>query len=108
MTYEEVIEKIRSTTKVSVVSVKDIQHGKSITLSNGSIINCFNTGKHNVQGRNTDETKAILGETAKLGNRKYLLFTVMMILHVHSLKHCFAAGILSRLFLISRLQGDKP
>lgn len=70
MTYEEVIEKIRSTTKVSVVSVKDIQHGKSITLSNGSIINCFNTGKHNVQGRNTDETKAILGETAKLGNRK--------------------------------------
>ena len=66
MTYEEVIEKIRSTTKVSVVSVKDIQHGKSITLSNGSIINCFNTGKHNVQGRNTDETKAILGETAKL------------------------------------------
>ena len=65
MTYEEVIEKIRSTTKVSVVSVKDIQHGKSITLSNGSIINCFNTGKHNVQGRNTDETKAILGETAK-------------------------------------------
>ena len=66
MTYEEVIEKIRSTTKVSVVSVKDIQHGKSITLSNGSIINCFNTGKHNVQGRNTDETKAILGETTQL------------------------------------------
>ncbi len=32
MTYEEVIEKIRSTTKVSVVSVKDIQARKKYNV----------------------------------------------------------------------------
>ena len=70
MTYEEVIQTIKANPKVSVLSEKDIQHGKSITLSNGSIINCFNTGKHNVQGKNQDETKLILEGTAKSGNRK--------------------------------------
>lgn len=70
MTYEEVIKQIKLTARVSVISEKEIQHGKSITLSNGSIINCFNTGNHNIQGKNTDETKNILCEGAKFGNRK--------------------------------------
>lgn len=70
MTYEEVVERIKASSKVSILSEKEIQHGKGIALSNGSIINCFSTGKHNVQGKNTDETKAILGEATKLGNRK--------------------------------------
>ena len=70
MTYEEVMAKIKSSAKVSVVSEKEIQHGKSITLSNGSIINCFKTGKHNVQGRNQDETKAVLENVSAVGNRK--------------------------------------
>ncbi len=51
--------------------------------------------------------KLFLVKLLSLETEKYLLFTVMMILHVHSLKHCFAAGILSRLFLISRLQGGQ-
>ncbi len=70
MTYEEVIQKIKVNSKVSVLSEKDIQHGKSITLSNGSIINCFNTGKHNVQGKNQEETKLILEGPTNSGNRK--------------------------------------
>ena len=70
MTYEEVIKKIKVNSKVSVLSEKDIQHGKSITLSNGSIINCFNTGKHNVQGKNQEETKLILEGSTNSGNRK--------------------------------------
>ena len=70
MTYEEVIQKIKVNSKVSVLSEKDIQHGKSITLSNGSIINCFNTGKHNVQGKNQEETKLILEGSTNSGNRK--------------------------------------
>ena len=70
MTYEEVIKNIKVNSKVSVLSEKDIQHGKSITLSNGSIINCFNTGKHNVQGKNQEETKLILEGSTNSGNRK--------------------------------------
>lgn len=70
MTYEEAIKRIKANSKISVISEKEIQHGKSIALSNGSIINCFTTGKHNVQGKNTDETNAILGESTKFGNRK--------------------------------------
>ena len=70
MTYEEVIKKIKVNSKVSVLSEKDIQHGKSITLSNGSIINCFNTGKHNVQGKNQEKTKLILEGSTNSGNRK--------------------------------------
>ena len=70
MTYEEVIERIKASAKLSIISEKEIQHGKSITLSNGSIINCFTTGKHNVQGRNQDETKAILENVSLHGNRK--------------------------------------
>ena len=70
MTYEEVIKNIKVNSKVSVLSENDIQHGKSITLSNGSIINCFNTGKHNVQGKNQEETKLILEGSTNSGNRK--------------------------------------
>ena len=70
MTYEDVIERIKANGKLSIISEKEIQHGKSITLSNGSIINCFNTGKHNIQGKNAEQTKGILGESTKLGNRK--------------------------------------
>lgn len=70
MTYEDVIERIKANGKLSIISEKEIQHAKSITLSNGSIINCFNTGKHNIQGKNAEQTKGILGESTKLGNKK--------------------------------------
>lgn len=70
MTYEELIQKIKASSKISILSEKEIQHGKSITLSNGSIINCFNTGRHNIQGKNQDETKSILEGTRITGNRK--------------------------------------
>lgn len=68
--YDEIIRIIKADSKLSIVSEKEIQYGKSISLSIGSIINCFNTGKHNVQGRNQDETKAMLEGTAVCINRK--------------------------------------
>ena len=70
MTYEEIINRIKLHGTVTINFTKDIAHGKSISLSNGGIINCYNTGKHVVQGKNQDETKVILGEGIKTDNRK--------------------------------------
>ena len=70
MTYEEITNRIRAQRTVSINSTKDIAHGKSISLSNGGIINCYNSGKHVVQGKNQDETKTILGEGIRTDNRK--------------------------------------
>lgn len=44
MTYEEVLEKVKACGKVTVVETSTIQHAKVIKLSNGGIINCFNSG----------------------------------------------------------------
>lgn len=70
MTYEEIKGIIKGCPKVDVTAETDIPHGKKIMLSNGSIINCYNTGKYTVQGKNQEETKTILGNTSKIGNRK--------------------------------------
>ena len=73
MTYDEVMSKLKNNTKVTIVETSDIQHGKRIQLNNGSIVNCYNTGNHNVQGKNTAETKQILDETTGLDNRKIIV-----------------------------------
>ena len=64
------MKKIKAQGQITINTTKEIAHGKSSTLSNGGIINCYNSGKHVVQGKNIDETKAILGEATKMGNRK--------------------------------------
>ena len=60
MTYEDIAAKIEGSKKFSIIEVKDIPHGKSLRLSNGGIINCYNSGAHVVQGKAQDEVKAIL------------------------------------------------
>jgi len=70
MNYDKILEKIKSNKGVSVIETREISHGKSISLSNGGIINCYNTGKHVVQGKNQQETKALLEERSVICNRK--------------------------------------
>ena len=69
MTYEQIIEKIRMSS-YTIVGEKDIANAKQIKLSNGAIINCFNTGKHNVQGANGQDIINMLSDTTSNKNRK--------------------------------------
>lgn len=70
MTYEEIIKKIESSTKFSLVEEKETGSGKQLRLNNGGIINCFNTGRHNIQGKNQQEIKDFLEGKALAGVRK--------------------------------------
>ena len=71
MTYEEDLEKIKSSGKVTITETKAVQHAKVIKLSNGGIINCYNTGQITFQGKSQDETRAIIEDVqTKIGNRK--------------------------------------
>ncbi len=60
MTYDEIISKISICKDVSITSDQNMQHGKVIKLNNGAIINCYNTGKHVVQGKNREKREEIL------------------------------------------------
>lgn len=70
MTFEEIKTKIEACATVSITEIKDIQYGKCICLSNGGKVNCFNTGKYNVQGKAQGEVKAILEGKLLSDNRK--------------------------------------
>jgi len=70
MTFEEIKVKFEKCSTVSIVEIKDIQYGKSISLSNGGIVNCFTSGKHTVQGKAQEEIKAIIEGTTLSTNRK--------------------------------------
>lgn len=70
MDYKEIMDKINSSNKIIVEETKDIPHGKSLKLSNGGIINCYNSGKYVVQGKNQDDIKTILGDIKVHNNRK--------------------------------------
>ena len=70
MTYEQICEKILACDSFSVVEVKDVQYGKSIKLNNGGIINCFNTGKYSIQGKNQEQIRAVLEGTSSVANKK--------------------------------------
>ena len=70
MTFEEIKAKIEACDSVSITDIKEIQYGKCICLSNGGKINCYNTGKYNVQGKAQDQIKSILEGSAEQNNRK--------------------------------------
>lgn len=70
MTFEEIKMKFEQYASVSIVSVKEIQYGKCISLSNGGMVNCFNSGKYSIQGKAQDEVKAIIEGTTMSTNRK--------------------------------------
>lgn len=70
MTYEEIFTRIENCRKFSVVEIKEIPHGKSIRLSNGGIINCYNSGSHTVQGKAQDDVKTVIEGGATTDSRK--------------------------------------
>ena len=70
MTFEEIKVKIEACPSVSITEIKEIPYGKCISLSNGGKINCFTTGKYNVQGKMQEQVKAILEGPAEPSNRK--------------------------------------
>ena len=43
-----------------IVDIQDVQHGTKITLQNGAIVNVFNKGTYNVQGKCKDEVRAYI------------------------------------------------
>lgn len=74
MTYEEIFEKLNMAKNFSVVNTEIIPHGKAIILSNGGKVNCYNSGKHVVQGKSTEEINAIL--LGKVGTTCRRIFVV--------------------------------
>lgn len=70
MTYDEIIKKISSNSNYKIIDEKLTANGKQIKLNNGAVINCFNNGNHNVQGKNSIEVKAFLDNTSATSNRK--------------------------------------
>lgn len=70
MTFDQIKEKVESGRKFSIVEIKEMATGKSIRLNNGTIINCFNTGKFNLQGKNTQEVHEFLCCGSAVNNRK--------------------------------------
>ena len=47
-----------------IIDIQDVQNGTKITLLNGAIVNVFNTGTYNVQGKCKDEVRAYIEENA--------------------------------------------
>lgn len=70
MTFEEIRAKIEACGSVSITEIKEIQYGKCICLSNGGKVNCYSTGRYNVQGKAQDQVKAILEGSVEPNNRK--------------------------------------
>ena len=58
MTKEQILSIIDK--KYTVVSEDEKSNGICLKLNNGAIINCFNNGNHNVQGKNVQEIKDLL------------------------------------------------
>lgn len=69
MTYEEILAKIEGGRKFLVTETKEIPHGKSLRLSNGGIINCYNSGSHVIQGKAQDEVRAVI-ESSTISDSK--------------------------------------
>lgn len=70
MTYEEIVSKLKNGKNFSIIDEKQTGNSRQIKLSNGAIINCFNNGNHNVQGKNIQDVKNFLDNTTINGNRK--------------------------------------
>lgn len=70
MTYEEIVEKIESCRKLSITEIKEIPHGKSLRLSNGGIINCYNSGSYVIQGKAQEEVKVVIEDSRIFDSKK--------------------------------------
>ncbi len=70
MTYEKVKEKLDSCKEFSVAYERRTGNSRQIKLSNGAIINCFENGNHNVQGKNIQVVKDFLDGKVVTKNKK--------------------------------------
>ena len=70
MKFEEIKSKIENNKMVGITEIKEIPYGKCICLDNGGKVNCFNTGKHTIQGKGQEEIRAILEGIVQKRNRK--------------------------------------
>lgn len=70
MTLEQIKAKLQNSKELSIISESVISNGTQLKLNNGAIINCFNNGNHNIQGKNQQTVKDLLSGTATSGNRK--------------------------------------
>lgn len=70
MTFEEIKQKIENAKKFSIIEIKDLGHGKGIKLDNGCLVNCFNNGNVNYQGRNRDIVKQFIENKTATSNRR--------------------------------------
>lgn len=68
MTYETIIKLIEG--RFIIKEEKETNTGKQIKLTNGAIINCYNNGNHNLQGKNTKEVEIALGEPNEIKSAK--------------------------------------
>jgi len=48
-----------------IVNLSEIQHGHKITLENGAIVNVYNTGKYNVQGKECENVNTFIKNSIK-------------------------------------------
>ncbi len=73
MTKEQILKIIDK--KYCIISEETRGTGICLKLNNGAIINCFNNGKHNVQGKNAQELKDLLDGKSQV-NEKRKIFVV--------------------------------
>ena len=70
MRYEDIKKKVSESGVFSVMNERETGNSKQIFLNNGAIINCFNNGNHNVQGKNVQEVKDFLSNTVNINKKK--------------------------------------
>lgn len=68
MTKEQVLKAIEG--RYTIISEETKSNGICLKLNNGSIVNCFTNGNHNVQGKNIQEVKDLLEGRITTPNKK--------------------------------------
>lgn len=74
MAFEEIKEKLDTARDFGIVEVLNLEHGKQIRLNNGCLVNCYNTGKTNYQGKNIDVVKAFLENKAEVNKKVFVVY----------------------------------
>lgn len=81
MSYKMSLEQVKSILNANNYTVKNESQNSNglatvLTLPNGCIINCWNSGKVNLQGKNTTEIEKILNNTVSAGIENKKVFVV--------------------------------
>lgn len=83
MTIEDLKEIVQGS-KFRIDDIKDIPYGKCMKLTNGAIINCYDKGTINVQGKNTEEIENLLGlGSSNNGNENKIYHEEVFIVYGH-------------------------